>query len=145
MHLRYEGFALGCAWLATEVRSITLPSANIDRSYEPFVIEASCVRSGRVSLCCPYVHASVHSYSSNMSRLLHATVISNASLPTCSTVHTRRTQAHWLFWGYKLEFLGENVFWPLWVAGLIFFAVNVYIVIRVRRPCLYHTVVVRPI
>lgn len=37
-------------------------------------------------------------------------------------------QAYWLYEGYKLEFLGEQAFVPgLWYAGLVFFAVNCWI------------------
>ena len=36
------------------------------------------------------------------------------------------SQAAWLYYGYRLEILGENVFFPqLWGAGMAFFAVNV--------------------
>lgn len=35
-------------------------------------------------------------------------------------------QAAWLYYGYRLEMLGDNVFFPqLWGAGMAFFAVNV--------------------
>lgn len=35
-------------------------------------------------------------------------------------------QAAWLYYGYRLEMLGDNVFFPqLWSAGMAFFAVNV--------------------
>lgn len=35
-------------------------------------------------------------------------------------------QAAWLYYGYRLEILGDNVFFPqLWSAGMAFFAVNV--------------------
>ena len=37
------------------------------------------------------------------------------------------TELHWLFWGYKLEFLGENVFIHLWFASVLFFFANVWI------------------
>lgn len=30
------------------------------------------------------------------------------------------TQALWLSQAYKLEFLGEDVFWRVWVCGLIY-------------------------
>ena len=44
------------------------------------------------------------------------------------------TYAHWLYWGYRLEFLGDSVFFNLWVAGVCFFLVNVGIV----SACLKH-------
>ncbi|CAH0482503.1 unnamed protein product [Peronospora belbahrii] len=31
---------------------------------------------------------------------------------------------HWLYWAYQLEMQGINTFFPLWVAGLVFFSVN---------------------
>jgi len=35
-------------------------------------------------------------------------------------------QAAWLYYGYRLEILGDNVFFPqLWGAGMGFLAVNV--------------------
>ena len=35
-------------------------------------------------------------------------------------------KAGWLYYGYQLEILGENVFFPqLWGAGMAFFAVHV--------------------
>jgi phosphatidylinositol glycan class M len=35
-------------------------------------------------------------------------------------------QAVWLSIAYKLEFLAENVFFPLWSAGLLFVMVNTW-------------------
>lgn len=41
---------------------------------------------------------------------------------------TKRAQALWLHQGYRLEFLGLSSFVPgLYLAGLLFFAVNVWI------------------
>lgn len=37
------------------------------------------------------------------------------------------SQGIWLFFAYKLEFLGENTFLPLWMAGILFFLVNIVI------------------
>jgi phosphatidylinositol glycan class M len=34
-------------------------------------------------------------------------------------------QVHWLGWAYLLEFQGKNVFFQLWLASLVFFAVTV--------------------
>ncbi|KUG01731.1 GPI mannosyltransferase 1 [Phytophthora nicotianae] len=36
-------------------------------------------------------------------------------------------QLHWLYWAYHLEMQGVNTFFPLWLAGLGFFSVNVLI------------------
>jgi phosphatidylinositol glycan class M len=36
-------------------------------------------------------------------------------------------QLLWLNFAYQLEFLGENTFLEVWFAGLLFFAVNIYI------------------
>ena len=37
------------------------------------------------------------------------------------------TQALWLSEAYKLEFLGENVFFGLWVRGLIYLAGHAWV------------------
>ena len=37
------------------------------------------------------------------------------------------TQALWLSEAYKLEFLGENVYWGLWVRGLIYVVGNCWV------------------
>jgi phosphatidylinositol glycan class M len=39
------------------------------------------------------------------------------------------TQAIWLSFAYRLEFLGENTFFALWIAGLGFFMANVWILV----------------
>ena len=36
-------------------------------------------------------------------------------------------ELHWLYWGYRLEFLGDKVFLQLWGASMLFFMVNVFI------------------
>ena len=41
-----------------------------------------------------------------------------------------RLQFHWLFWGYRVEFLGENTFFELWIAGCLFFIANVWLMTR---------------
>ncbi len=38
------------------------------------------------------------------------------------------TEAHWLYWGYQLEFKGRAVFLELWIASLVFFASNVFFI-----------------
>ena len=42
-------------------------------------------------------------------------------------------QLHWLFWAYHLEMQGVNTFFSLWIAGLIFFSVNVGILAALMR------------
>jgi hypothetical protein len=42
--------------------------------------------------------------------------------------HLYRMQLHWLFWAYKIEFLGQPVFLHVCGAGLLFFAVNIAVV-----------------
>jgi phosphatidylinositol glycan class M len=37
------------------------------------------------------------------------------------------TEAHWLFWGYMLEFQGQQVFLQLWGASVLFFLANSWI------------------
>ncbi|KAJ7560044.1 hypothetical protein O6H91_04G111500 [Diphasiastrum complanatum] len=37
-------------------------------------------------------------------------------------------QLHWLAWAYLLEFQGKNVFFQLWLASIIFFAANMFII-----------------
>jgi hypothetical protein len=36
-------------------------------------------------------------------------------------------ELHWLYWGYRLEFVGDNVFLQLWGASMLFFGANVLI------------------
>ena len=45
------------------------------------------------------------------------------------------TEVHWLYWGYRLEFLGENVFLELWFAGALFFLGNCWIVGKLLAAC----------
>lgn len=42
-------------------------------------------------------------------------------------------QLHWLYWAYHLEMQGVNAFFPLWMAGLVFFSVNVGILATLMR------------
>ena len=39
--------------------------------------------------------------------------------------------AHWLFWAYRLEFLGHSVFAAVWGASLLFLAANTAVVVGV--------------
>ena len=43
------------------------------------------------------------------------------------------SQGMWLLCAYRLEFLGHNVMLHVWVASLLFFAVNVYILTQVLQ------------
>lgn len=43
------------------------------------------------------------------------------------------TETHWLYWGYQLEFEGRSVFTELWLAGILFFLVNVWIIVELIR------------
>jgi len=43
------------------------------------------------------------------------------------------TELHWLYWAYRVEFLGLNDFRGVFVAGVLFFAVNVGILVRLMR------------
>ena len=65
-------------------------------------------------------------------------------LPICIPgIHMSRTQAaslvvpwilgyvHWLYWGYRLEYLGENVFLQLWLASVVFFMFNTRILVKI--------------
>lgn len=46
------------------------------------------------------------------------------------------SELHWLFWAFHLEMKGENTFFPLWLAGLAFFSVNIGILATLMR---HHT------
>lgn len=37
-------------------------------------------------------------------------------------------ETHWLAWAYRLEFLGQNTFLQVWLASVLFFAINVAII-----------------
>eukprot|EP00940_MAST-03C_sp_MAST-3C-sp2_P002814 g2814.t1 len=43
------------------------------------------------------------------------------------------SESHWLYWGYRLEFEGESVFFEMWIAGMIFFSVNIMILAEFIR------------
>lgn len=39
------------------------------------------------------------------------------------------TEAHWLYWGYQLEVLSLPVYTQMWLAAMLFFAVNVALIV----------------
>jgi phosphatidylinositol glycan class M len=39
-------------------------------------------------------------------------------------------QALWLYQAYNLEFLGENTFFNIWLASIVFFMANIWILIE---------------
>ncbi|KAI8348862.1 PIG-M-domain-containing protein [Blakeslea trispora] len=39
-------------------------------------------------------------------------------------------QAIWLYYAYGLEFLGQNTFFSLWMAGVVFFVINCWIIVE---------------
>jgi hypothetical protein len=41
--------------------------------------------------------------------------------------------SYWLYWGYRLEFLGDSVFLQLWLAGVLFFLMNVIAAVACLR------------
>lgn len=43
------------------------------------------------------------------------------------------TETHWLYWGYRLEFLGENVFFQLWLSSLLFFISNTVLLTQLLK------------
>lgn len=43
------------------------------------------------------------------------------------------TEVHWLYWGYRLEFLGENVFLQLWMASIMFFIANINVLTQLIK------------
>lgn len=47
--------------------------------------------------------------------------------------HCSSSQLHWLYWAYYLEMQGSNTFFPLWLAGLTFFSVNVGVLATLMR------------
>ncbi|KAM2134556.1 hypothetical protein ACFX1R_004563 [Malus domestica] len=49
-------------------------------------------------------------------------------------------QLHWLFWGYMLEFKGQNVFLQLWIASIIFLAANTYVLVSLIRDHIFSPV-----
>jgi len=42
-------------------------------------------------------------------------------------------QGYWLYSAYRLEFLGENTFLQVWLAGVLFFTVNIGIIVAFMR------------
>ena len=68
------------------------------------------------------------SLSSSLSSLLCLPSLPNPSFPSHITYCWYTRQALWLHQAYRLEFLGISTFVPgLFVSGLLFFAVNVWI------------------
>ncbi|CAN6688200.1 unnamed protein product [Malus baccata var. baccata] len=49
-------------------------------------------------------------------------------------------QLHWLFWGYMLEFKGQNVFLQLWIASIIFLDANTHVLVSLIRDHIFSTV-----
>ncbi|RXH87703.1 hypothetical protein DVH24_034603 [Malus domestica] len=49
-------------------------------------------------------------------------------------------QLHWLFWGYMLEFKGQNVFLQLWTASIIFLDANTYVLVSLIRDHIFSPV-----
>ncbi|CAG9322145.1 unnamed protein product [Blepharisma stoltei] len=43
------------------------------------------------------------------------------------------SEAHWLYWGYHLEFLGESVFLQIWIASSLFFISNLWILCEIIK------------
>jgi len=41
------------------------------------------------------------------------------------------TEVHWLFWAYRLEFLGESVFRQLWMACIFFFLAQSWVILKI--------------
>ena len=41
------------------------------------------------------------------------------------------TELHWLLQAYRLEILGENTFFAVWLASCTFFAANVWILVEI--------------
>lgn len=46
-------------------------------------------------------------------------------------------QAIWLGFAYKLEFLGQNTFYEIWVSGIVYFLINVLIIVSLIH---YHKI-----
>ncbi|EQC35883.1 hypothetical protein SDRG_06632 [Saprolegnia diclina VS20] len=38
-------------------------------------------------------------------------------------------ELHWLYWAFGLEIMGQNTFFNVWIAGLVFFVVNIGLMI----------------
>ncbi|CAN6554551.1 unnamed protein product [Malus baccata var. baccata] len=49
-------------------------------------------------------------------------------------------QLHWLFWGYMLEFKGQNVFLQLWIASIIFLDANTHVLVSLIRDHIFSPV-----
>ena len=40
-------------------------------------------------------------------------------------------QGLWLAFAYRLEFLGENTFFMIWIAGILFFITHLFVMIQI--------------
>lgn len=45
------------------------------------------------------------------------------------------SQALWLNFAYQLEFLGQNTFFIIWIAGIVFFLTHILVMTQIMR---YH-------
>lgn len=42
-------------------------------------------------------------------------------------------QALWLYFGYRLEFLAQDVYFSLWMAGLLFLVINTWCIVSLIK------------
>lgn len=42
-------------------------------------------------------------------------------------------ELHWLYWAYHLEIKGQNTFFELWIAGILFFLANIVVLVTLIR------------
>lgn len=42
-------------------------------------------------------------------------------------------QLHWLLWAYLLEFKGQAVYLGVWMAGVVFLAANVWLMVEMMK------------
>lgn len=43
------------------------------------------------------------------------------------------TELHWLFWAGQLELMGNHVFVYVWMAGIVFFWANIWIIYQILK------------